>query len=235
VDGYDLSGDTGSVDTIATRRAALDVTGIDKSAVERISGLVDAEIGFSSWFNPSANQQHVALSVLPATDKMMSYYAGAVVGNNCFNLMAKQVTYDPSRAADGSLAINIQGLGSNGALGHWGDMLTTGKQTFASSGSGTGFDYGAGIGSTAFGGAAWLQVFSVASGTATVAVQDSADGSAWANVTGLAFTGATGRTTQYLATATGATVRRHLRVNLTGSFTNAVIAVGAIKFLTAQG
>ena len=32
VDGYDLSGDTGSVGTIAMRRAMLDVTGIDKAA-----------------------------------------------------------------------------------------------------------------------------------------------------------------------------------------------------------
>jgi hypothetical protein len=231
--GFDLSGDTGSVSTIATRRAALDVTGIDKSAHERIGGLVDAELGFDSWFNPSDDQEHEALSVLTDGDKLMSYFAGAVVGNNCFNLTAKQTDYAPARAADGSLAISITAMG-NGRIGHWADMLTTGKQTFASATNGTGLDYGATIGSTAFGGMGFLHVFSVGSGTATVAIQDSADGSAWANVTGLVFAGATARTTEVLATGLTATVRRHLRVNVTGAFTNAVIAVGAVKFLAAQ-
>jgi hypothetical protein len=122
----------------------------------------------------------------------------------------------------------------NGHTGHWGDMLTTAKQTFASATNGTGIDYGAGIGSTAFGGQGFLHLFSIASGTATVAIQDSADGSSWANVTGLVFTAASARTSERLATAVDATVRRHLRVNVTGTFSNAVIAVGVTKFLTAQ-
>jgi hypothetical protein len=194
---------------------------------------VDAELGFDSWFNPSDDQEHEALSVLTDGDKLMSYFAGAVVGNNCFNLTAKQTDYAPARAADGSLAISITAMG-NGRIGHWGDMLTTGKQTFASATNGTSIDYTAGVGSTAFGGMGFLHVFSVGSGTATVAIQDSANDSTFADVTGLVFAGATGRTSEVVATATNATVRRYVRVNVTGAFTNAVIAVGVVKFLTAQ-
>jgi hypothetical protein len=231
--GFDLSGDVGMVDSIISRRNLLDVTGIDKSAPERISGLRDGEINFNSWFNPSASQEHPALSTLLTTDRLVQYHAGATVGQSAAGLNAKQVNYDPSRGADGSLALSVQALG-NGSPVEWGEQLTTGKQTFASATNGTSIDYGAAIGSTAFGAVGYLQVFSVASGTATVAIQDSADNAAFLDVTGLVFTGATGQTQQRLATATGATIRRYLRVNVTGAFTNAVIAVVVLKFLAAQ-
>lgn len=234
VGGYDLSGDVGMVDTIAARRAVLDVTGIDKSATERISGLRDGEISFKSWFNVSAGQEHVALSSLLTTDRLVQVHAGTTVGVNAACLNAKQVDYPVSRGADGSLAMTIQALG-NGSPVEWGDSLTTGKQTFASSGTGSTLDYGATIGQTTNGAVGYLQVFSIASSTCTVAIQDSADGaSGWADVTGLAFTAATTQTQERKATAVGATVKRYLRLNLTGGFSNAVIAVAVLKFTVAQ-
>jgi hypothetical protein len=232
VDGYDLSGDTGSVDTIALRRNALDVTGIDKSATERITGLVDAELAFSSWFNPSALQEHAALSVLPAADKQVMYFAGSTVGANGFAFVSKQLDYVPSRAADGSLAIKVQCVGSDGNWPLWGDMLTTGKQVFSGAANGTSIDYTAA--STTFGAAAFLQVFAFSGTSATFTVSDSANDSAFTPITGLGFTAATGRTTQRLATAVGATIRRYVRIEATGTFSSCTAAVLFRKFEVAQ-
>jgi len=231
VAGYDLSTDTSALDSIMSRRAALDVTSISVSAVERISGLRDGEMNFTSWFDSAALLEHAALSTLLLTDRTALYFHGATVGNPCAGIIGKQINYDPARGADGSLALTVQVVG-NGFGVEWGDMLTTGKQTFASATNGTSIDYTAA--STTFGAVGYLQVFSVGSGTATVAVQDSADNAAFADITGLIFTGATARTEQRLATPVGATIRRYVRVNVTGGFTNAVIAVLFRKFEVAQ-
>lgn len=232
VGGFDLSGDAGAVQTIATRRALLDVTAINKSAMERISGLKDGEVSFNSWFDTATDQEHDALKGLVQTDRIVMYGHGSVVGNQIANLNAKQVDYKLERRADAALEATIQALGSGSPV-EWGEMLTTGKQTFTGAGAGTSVDYT--VVSTAFGAVGYLQVFSFTGTSVTVAIQDSADNAAFANITGLVFTAATGRTQERLATGTTATIRRYVRINLTGTFTSAVIAVGFVKFDAAQG
>ena len=231
IGGYDLSSDVAALNTIACRRAALDVTAIDKSAHERISGLLDAEISFNTWFDTATDLEHAALSTLPTTDRSCLYFHGSTVGNSSFGLIGKQINYDWSRGQDGSLSGTVQVL-TNGTAGDWGDMLTTGKQTFTGAANGTSIDYTAV--STAFGAVAYLQVFSFAGTSATFAVQDSADNAAFAAITGLTFTAATGRTDQRLATAVGATIRRYVRISVTGTFSSCVAAVSFTKFLSAQ-
>jgi hypothetical protein len=234
VDGYDLSGDVGAVQVIAQRRALQDVTGLSSSAIERIGLLQDGEIGFNSFYNAAALQEHVALSVPGTGDHIVAYLHGSTVGTSpAAGLVGKQVDYPPQRGQDGSLAISLQYL-ANGSGVDWGDMLTTGKQTFGAAGVGTAFDYT--TASTAFGAVAYLQVMAFTGTSVTVAVQDSVDSTPgnFSNITGLAFTAATGRTSQRLATATTATIRRWVRLNLTGTFSNAVIAVVFRKFDLAQ-
>lgn len=232
VSGYDLSGDVGAVQRIAQLRAVQDNTGLDKFGIERLPLLQDGEISFNAFFNPAANQEHVALSLPSGSgDHVVSYFHGSTVGSPAAGLVGKQIDYPPHRAQDGSLAIALQYL-ANGSGVDWGDQLTTAKQNFASANNGTSIDYTAV--STAFGAVGYLEVFSVGSGTATVAIQDSADNAAFTDITGLVFTGATARTEQRLATATNATIRRYLRVNVTGGFTNALIAVFVRKFDIAQ-
>ena len=62
-----ISGDVGELSTISTSRAMLDVTGIDKSAFERVLGRKDGAITFSSFWNTAAGQAHLTLSALPTT------------------------------------------------------------------------------------------------------------------------------------------------------------------------
>ncbi|CAB4174411.1 hypothetical protein UFOVP960_47, partial [uncultured Caudovirales phage] len=186
---YDISGDVGSIGTIETTRAALDVTGIDKSALERITGRRDGTMSFNAFFNTAAGQEHIALSALLRTDLQASVFIGSTVGDAAASVLGKQLTYSQALGADGSL-VNASSVAGNGnGLGvEWGEMLTTGKQSFATGTvNGTSIDLGSA--STAFGAAAYLHVFTMPSGTATFAVQDSTDNITFNNVTGMAFTG----------------------------------------------
>src|SRR6266545_6925038 len=103
VDGYDLSGDIGAVDSIAGGPAALDVTAIDKSGHERLGGQRDGSLEFTSFFDDAALAEHAALKGLPTTDRVVSYFRGTLLGGQAACLVGKQINYDPSRNEDGSL------------------------------------------------------------------------------------------------------------------------------------
>ena len=60
VEGFDISGDVGAVNTAASKRALLEVTGIDKSGIERINGLADGELSFATGFNEPTDKLHAA-------------------------------------------------------------------------------------------------------------------------------------------------------------------------------
>ena len=59
VGGYDLSNDIGQLDNVTLERNLLEVTGMDRSAVERLGGLYTSSIGFTGFFNPAALKEHV--------------------------------------------------------------------------------------------------------------------------------------------------------------------------------
>jgi hypothetical protein len=226
----DISGDVGAVTRIETSRIALDVTAINESAMERLSGRRDGALDFMAFWNTAASQAHATLSALPRTDVLCSCFLGGTLGYPAASINAKQLNYAPTRGTDGSLGAAVNTLGSGFGL-EWGVMLSTGKQSFSTGTvDGTGIDDGA---SSAFGGAAYLQVFSVASGTAVFAVQDSTDNVTFADVTGLVFTGATGATTQRLQTAAGATINRYVRLEGRGTHGATVVAVNFVRYTEA--
>ena len=233
---YDISGDIGALSSIESRRATLDVSSILTSATERITALKDGSISFSSFWNTAADQAHLALSPQPRTDIQVTYLHGSTVGEAAASMIAKQVNHQVARGQDGSLVAETQaeangyGLEITGGDGSDG-LLTTGAQSFATGTvSGTSIDYGST--STLFGAAAYLHVISVASGTATFAVQDSANNTDFLDVTGLIFTGATGATTERLQTGVTATIRRYVRIQGTGVHGAAVIVCNFVRYLT---
>ncbi|MFD3802646.1 hypothetical protein ACFWTC_03235 [Streptomyces sp. NPDC058619] len=223
--GYDLSGDIGAVNGISGGPALLDVTGIDKSAFERIGGRRDGHIDYTSFFNPAVGRAHARLSALPTTDVIMTYFRGTTLGGASANLVSKQLNYDPTRADDGALTF----AGSNQGNGYgleWGTNLTAGKRTDTTGTNGSSVDFG--TGSTLFGLQAYLHVFAFTGTSVTVKLQESSDNGgadAWADVTGGGFTAATGVTSQRIVTSDTQTVERYLRVVTTGTFTSAVFAV----------
>jgi hypothetical protein len=140
--GYDISGDIGSLSKVGGGPALLDVTGIDKSAHERIGALFSGEISFNAWFNAASAQEHAVLSALPTTDVDILYARGTALGSPAAFGRFKPINYDMTRAQGGALSEAVQAL-SNAYPLFWGVQLTTGKQSFTGAGNQTGVDLGA--------------------------------------------------------------------------------------------
>lgn len=232
VDGYDLSGDIGSISKISGGPKALEMTGIDKLAPERFGGERDGAFGFVAWFNPAASQAHPVLSTLPTTDRAAATGLGSTIGSPAACLIGKQIGYDPKRGADGSLVVDIEAQ-ANGYGLEWCQLLTAGKRVDTAATNGSSLDTTA---SAALGAQLYLQVFAFAGTDVTIKLQDSADNSSWADVTSAAFTAVTtAPQSQRLQLGATATVRRYLRIATTTSagFTSCTFAVAVNKNFTA--
>lgn len=232
--GVNLSGDIGSVDKVSGGPAALEQTGIDKEAFERIGGLREAGIDYAAWWNPTG--AHPVLSALPTGDQVVTYCRGFGLGAPAAGLVAKQVNYDGKRGTDGSLGLTVSTVGSAGSPLEWGVQGTDGIRTDTTATNGASLDNGVAVGSTAFGLAAYLHVFALTGTSVTVKLQHSNDngvGDAWADVTGGGFTAAAGVGAQRIATSPTLTIKRYLRVVTTGTFTNAQLHVLVARNLLA--
>jgi hypothetical protein len=230
VGGYNLSGNAGSLERVGGGPAPLVVTAIDKSAFERVGGQRDGGIDFSTWFDDAALAEHPALSTLPTTDRIVTYFRGTVLGKPAASVTAKQINYDADRGTDGSLSFAVQAL-ANGYGLEWGVQMTAGVRTDTGAAAGTAVDFTAG---TDFGLQAYLHVFSFAGTDVTIKLQESSDnsGDAYADVVGGGFTQVTsGPTSQRIATATNLTVERYLKVTTvtSGGFTSCAFAVMVVR------
>ncbi|NUR03066.1 MAG: hypothetical protein HOY79_43125 [Streptomyces sp.] len=229
--GFDASGDIQQLGAIGGGPALLDVTGINKSAHERIGGERDGRMEITTFFNhvQAGTGTHEKLSALPRTDVILTYCRGTVLGNAAASIVAKQVNYDPTRATDGSLTFGVSAQ-ANGYGIEWGQQLTAGVRTDTAATNGTAIDTTAAL---SFGAQAYLQVFAPFTGTdATVKIQDSADNVTFADVAGMAFTQITAApASQRIATSNTATIRRYVRVVTvtTGGFTSLAFAVNFVK------
>ena len=233
VGGYDLSGDIGSIKSIRGPMVPSVVTGINKSAPERIGGLRDGGIDFAAWFNPDTAAAHPVLSALPTTDVMVTYLRSTVLGAPAACMLGKQLNYAPNRAADASLTIDVMALANSYGV-EWGAQHTAGLRADTAATNGTGVD---GTAATDFGLQAYLQVSAFTGTSVTVKLQESSDNGstdAYADVTGGGFTAVTAaRTTQRIETARDLAVERYLRVVTTGTFTVATFCVVVIRNQTA--
>ena len=225
VQGFDLSGDVGVIDRLASPSGVLDITAINASGHERIHSHKDGEISFHAFFNDATDQEHLALRAKGAdADRVVCYFRGSTIGNVAAGLTAKQINYDGDRGADGSLVFAVQCLGNGFGL-DYGQQLTAGKRTDTTATNGTGQDFGA---ATALGLAAYLQVFTFAGTSFTPAIQESSDdaaGDPYAAVTGGSFGAQSAVGASRIVTTFSLAVERWLRVVTTGTFSNAVFAV----------
>ena len=102
-------------------------------------------------------------------------------------------------------------------------MLTAHDDTHSSAGSGTVVDSGA---ATTNGGTGYLQVFSVASGSVTVNLQEAtSSGGSYSNFMTFSTVATAGAPTAERLEMEG-TVQRYIKVTTTGTFSNAKIVVG---------
>lgn len=224
LDDADLSGDVGAVDSIAQSRAQLDVTAINKDHMERLPGVSDGSMQFTSYFNTAG--AHAELSAMATAAKIATVSLGTAVGDAAASCVAAEVSYNVNRGQDGSLVTQANVLPDiNGGGIEWGSLLT-GKATLTPGTASASVDGGA---ASSTGAAAYLHVFSVTAGTVTVSVVDSADDSSFAAVSGLSFTATAAGTAERVETAGTATLRRYARWVMSGG--TAVVAVNLIRGL----
>lgn len=143
--GYDLSGDIQALDQVSGTVGLLEVADITQSAHARIPGERDGAVGFTSFMDPA--NAHPVLSALPTGDvHMMALLPPLAVSalNMSACVIAKQVNYDPNRAADGMLTQKTEGQGNGYGL-EWCMPLTAGLRTDTTATNGTSLDQGAGF------------------------------------------------------------------------------------------
>ena len=228
IDGYDLSGDIREVN-LRRPSGILDVTAISASAVERIHSHVDGEMSIVSFFNDATGRQHLTLRAKGSdADRIAVFLHQSTIGNMAAGLVAKQINYDPARAADGSLVAAVQCLANNYGLDYC-EQLTAGLRTDTGATNGASQDN---AGATALGLAAYLIVTSFTGTSVTVTIQESSDdggGDAFAAVTGGAFAAASAVGAQRIVTSVQA-VERYLRAVTTGTFNPATFAVIVTRY-----
>lgn len=218
----DIGADVSTISGLSTPREVLPATGITQFAMARLYGKRDGQIEFTTYFNDEVGGTHAELKTLPRTDVHVMYLRGQGLGNEGVGCVGKQIGYDPTRGDDGSLTFGVA-VSANAFGIDWGEQLTTGKQTDASATDSAGLDTTT---SASFGWQAYLQVFSIGSGTADITIEDSADNVTYAPLTGGTFAAVTAPTTERLQSASAtATVRRYVRVVTENTFTNLVFAV----------
>ena len=227
VEGYDLSGDANALSGLGYTSELLDVTTLDVSAKKRIVGIADAEVSVDAFFDPASNLSHAVWTSnsgkQPTADQDVLVPMGSAVGDPCVGLISKQGTMTTTRSPGSAISASATYTTSDGSGLEFGTMLTAHDDTHSSAGSGSVMDGGA---ATSNGGAGYLHLFSLASGSVTVKIKECAtsDGSYTDLVTFSTVAAAAAPTSERL-TMSG-TVAQYLKVTTTGTFSNAKIAVG---------
>lgn len=101
----------------ATPRGVQEVTGVDKSAYERILLLADFSITLNGVFNDAANMSHAVLKTVSSTSvnrQVTLTISGQTLVNECIF-----TDYSLNRADDGSLTWQAPGLLSDGTVPTW--------------------------------------------------------------------------------------------------------------------
>ena len=220
VEGNDLSGDANSLTGFGYSQENYDTTTLDLSAMSRIIGRVDSSVGVSAFFDSASTHISAVATAnsgkLPAVDQDVLIALDSAIGSDCFAFVAKQSDYNVSGSTGSPITVDVN-YEVNGNLPDFGKMLTAFTDTHSSASSNASLDNSA---SSASGGTAYLQVFSLASGTVVFKVEHSTNNASWSTLA--TFTGATGVTAERVA-ITG-TINRYVRLTSTGTFSNAVVA-----------
>jgi hypothetical protein len=101
----------------STPRAVQDVTGIDKSAMERLLLLADFSVTLNGVFNDAADFSHAVFKTVPSTSVARTVtiaHSGQTLANECLF-----TDYALSRAQSGELTWSAPGVLSNGTVPTW--------------------------------------------------------------------------------------------------------------------
>jgi hypothetical protein len=106
--------------TLSTPRAVQDVTGVDKSANERILLLADISMTYNGVFNYATDMSHEVFSTVPSTSVARANTlqpTSSTEPNLSFTCLFTD--YQLTRAATGELTWQVPGSGSNGTVPTW--------------------------------------------------------------------------------------------------------------------
>jgi len=225
VEGNDLSGDANSLDGLGYTQEAFDTTTLSQAAVSRISGRADGTVSVSAFYDAASTHISAVATAnsgkLPTTDQNVMVPMGSAVGSESVSFIARQSDYTVSGSTGSPITVSVS-YAIDAVAPSFGAMLTAHDDTFSSAGSGTTVDNSA---SSASGGAGFLQVFSVGSGTVGFKIEHSSNGSSWADL----LTFATATTVGAQRVTCSGTINRYVRITTTGTFTNAKIACALIR------
>ena len=104
---------------LATPRAVQDVTGVDKSANERILLLADASITLNGVFNAASNMSHAVFSSIPSSsvNRAVSVQATSTGSTLATNMVLTD--YQLTRSNTGELTWQVPGSLADGAVPTW--------------------------------------------------------------------------------------------------------------------
>lgn len=101
----------------STPRAVQDVTGLDKSAMERLLLLADFSITLNGVFNDEASKSHAVLKTVPSSS--VARTTTITVSGQTLAPEVLYTDYALSRGADGALTWSAPGVLSDGTVPLW--------------------------------------------------------------------------------------------------------------------
>lgn len=117
----DISNDVTNL-SVNTSQGLIDVTGMDKAAMERLVGLSDGSFSLSGVFNPGSNMSHAVFSNTAGTRTVVYYIGGKSGGNPTLTMECRIASYNLSRGNDGSLTWTADLQLCNGTAPAWGTV-----------------------------------------------------------------------------------------------------------------
>ena len=98
----DITNDTTSLG-VNIGQALIDITGLDKSAMEKLIGLADGSFAVSGVFNSASNKSHDVFKTRTGTRTVDYKISGTTTGTPYLTMECLVDSYNLSRGADGSL------------------------------------------------------------------------------------------------------------------------------------
>ncbi len=106
--------------SLTTPRALQDITGVDKSAHERLSLLADGTVSLKGVFNVAANMSHVVFSSVPSTSVNRTTKIEPIAASVPYLSMEILYSdYSVSRSASGELTWEAPGSLADGTVPTW--------------------------------------------------------------------------------------------------------------------
>lgn len=103
--------------SISTPRGVQDVTGVDKSAMERLLLLADVSVTLNFVFNDDAGHVHAVFKTVPSTSVVRT--TTLTVSGDTLAPELLYTDYSLTRAASGELTGTAPGVLANGAVPTW--------------------------------------------------------------------------------------------------------------------